>query len=173
MDEGRFGLRGWLRRRWCPRGERPPWVYADAYEWRWLDAAVEPLHGDSFFLLLPRVDTPCLQLFLDHLGAHVPDRRVGVVLDGSGAHQARELRWPANLVPLPLPPYSPELNPAEQVFRHLRACLANRIFADVAELEEAIADALRTFWDAPQALRQLVGYPWWIEAARQIRPNAS
>jgi transposase len=173
FDEGRFGLKVWFRRRWCPSGERPPWVYVDAYEWRWLYAAVEPLRGDSFFLLLPRVDTACLQAFLDQFGAYVQGRRVGVVLDGSGAHRARELRWPAHLVPLPLPPYSPELNPAEQVFRHLRARLANRIFADVAELEEAIADALRTFWDDPPTLRQLTGYPWWIDATRKIAPIAS
>jgi hypothetical protein len=42
MDEARFGLKSWHRRRWCPRGIRPPWVVEDRYEWLWLYAAVEP-----------------------------------------------------------------------------------------------------------------------------------
>ena len=45
LDEGRFGLRVWLRRRWCPRGARPPWVVEDRYEWTWLYAALPTLTG--------------------------------------------------------------------------------------------------------------------------------
>ena len=74
--------------------------------------------------------------------------RVGLVLDGAGSHRA-DIRWPEQLVPLPLPPYSPELNPAEQVFRVLRPKLANRIFATLAELEETITTHLQPYWDQP------------------------
>ncbi len=141
----------------------------DRYEWLWLYAAVEPTTGEAFFLLLPGVSKEWLGLFLAEFAREVGGRRVGLVLDGSGSHRAG-LEWPAGVVPLPLPPYSPELNPAEQVFRSLRAALANRVFADLAELEAALADRLRALWDEPAALRRLTDYPWWRAGTAAIAP---
>ncbi len=61
--------------------------------------------------------------------------------------------------------YSPELNPAEQVFRVLRPKLANRIFTTIAELEAAIAEHLQPYWEQPALVRRLTGYSWWTAAA--------
>lgn len=173
LDEGRFGLKVWLRKRWCPLGERPPWVYSDEYEWVWVYAAIEPLTGESFLLLLPWVTPECVQIFLDRFAEHVAGRRVGVVLDGSGSHRAGKLRWPKHLVPLPLPPYSPELNPVERLFEHLRQKLSNRVFEAVEELEAAISEELRVCWEEPKLLVSLTGYPWWVQAAQNIQTLAS
>ena len=156
-----------LRKRWCPRGIRPPWLVHDRYEWLWLYAAVEPATGRSLFLLLPRVTKEWFGRFLETFGQVTAGERVALVLDGSGAHRAA-IPWPAHVVPLPLPPYSPELNPAEQIFRVLRPKLANRIFATVAELEEAIVGHLRPYWDQPTLLQRLTGYPWWVAAVTTI-----
>jgi putative transposase len=164
FDEGRFGLRVGLRKRWCPLGIRPPWVVHDRYEWLWLYAAVEPATGHSFFLLLPWVTKEWFAAFLEAFAAATAGERVAVVLDGSGAHRAT-IPWPDNLVPLPLPRYSPELNPAEQVFRVLRPKLANRIFTTIAELEAAIAEHLQSYWEQPALVRRLTGYSWWTAAA--------
>jgi hypothetical protein len=151
FDEGRFGLKVWFRRRWCPYGVRPPWVYQDAYEWVWLYAAVEPVTGACFCLLLPRVTAECLQIFVDSFGEHVAEQ-VGLV---------------------PLPPYSPELNPVERLFEHLRAKLANRVFGEVAELETAITEELHQFWEEPRLLRSLTGYSWWLQGTQNMTKQAS
>ena len=58
FDEARFGLKVGLRRRWCPFGTRPPWLYEERYEWLWLYAAVDPLSGESVVLFLPHTDEP-------------------------------------------------------------------------------------------------------------------
>lgn len=142
---------------------RPPWLVHDRYEWLWLYAAVEPATGRSVFLLLPRVTKAGFGRFLETFGQETAGERVALVLDGSGAHRA-DIPWPAHVRPLTLPPYSPELNPAEQIFRVLRPKLANRIFATVAELEEAIVAHLRPYWDQPTLLQRLTGYPWWVAA---------
>jgi hypothetical protein len=173
MDEGRFGLKVWFQRRWCPYRIRPVWEVQDRYEWCWLYAAVEPATGHSFWLLLPGVDSACLQAFLDAFARHIGEQRVGLVLDGSGAHTAQTLDWPADVVPLRLPPYSPELNPVERIFRRLRAELSNRIYADLAELEAAITAALQPFWDAPATLQRLTGFEWWLNGINDILPVAS
>ena len=124
-------------------------------------------------MFLPNVDTPCLQGFVDALATELAGERIGLVLDGSGSHGATALVWPEAIVPLSLPPYSPELNPVELLFRHLRARLSNRIFADVAELEAAITEVLRAFWDVPARLQQLTGFGWWLSGLDDIRSLAS
>src|SRR5215469_18764212 len=113
MDEARFGLITWLRRRWCPLGERPPWIVQDEYEWLWLYAAVEPTTGTGIFLLLPSVDSHCLQLFLRHLRRELGKGSIGIVMDSSGSHHSGGVTWPVGMHALYLPRYSPELNPAE------------------------------------------------------------
>jgi transposase len=105
--------------------------------------------------------------FLAEFAREAAGRRVGLVLDGAGSHRAA-IAWPARLAPLALPPYSPELNPAEQVFRALRAKLANRVFEDLAELEAAVTEELRPFWDQPATLQRLTGYPWWTRAVATL-----
>jgi len=51
--------------------------------------------------------------------------------------------------------------------------LANRIFANLDELDVALTAALREFWDDPPALQRLTGYPWWLDAIAAIQPLAS
>jgi putative transposase len=152
---------------------RPPWIVEDHYAWCWLYAAIEPATGNSFWALMPGVDSACLGAFLDAFARHVGAQRVGLVLDGSGSHRAQAVAWPNGVVPLRLPPYSPELNPVELLFRHLRAQLANRLFADLPELEAAITTVLQTFWDDPARLRHLTGFTWWLDEVADILPLTS
>jgi transposase len=173
LDEGRFGLKVWFRRRWCPVGVRPLWEVADQYQWRWLYLAVEPSTGASFALLLPGTDSACLQVFLDAFVEGREQERIGLVLDQSGAHRSDAITWPASIDPLPLPAYSPELNPVERLFQELRARLANRIFENLAALDDALAAVLREYWTAPARLAQLTDYGWWLAGSEDIQPSAS
>jgi hypothetical protein len=103
MDEARFGLKGWYRRRWCPVGARPPGICDDRYEWLGLDAAVEPTTGQSFCLFLPRLDGTCVELFLREGRQAFPAEPWAVVLDHSGAHTSGHVRWPDGVDPVHLP----------------------------------------------------------------------
>lgn len=179
VDEGRFGRKPWFRRRWCPLGKRPPWLVEEKYEWLWLYAAVEPRTGACFFLMLPAVNGDCFELFLRELSKTEmvkPGARVGVVMDNAGAHRSGSVEWPAQFVPMALPAYSPELNPAEQVFRQLRAWLSNRVFESLDQMGDALIEEIREFWDNPQRLVRLTYYPWWRQAVENIpslKPRAS
>jgi hypothetical protein len=173
FDEGRFGLKCWFRRCWCTFGHRPPWIVNDRYEWVWVYIAVTPTTGECCCLLLPHVDTICLNRFLATVREEWPDERIGIVLDGSGSHRGEKVVWPEGIVPLSLPPYSPELNPAEQVFRHLRKRLANEIFATIEELKDALARELQRFWADPKVVTRMTTYPWWRDGAKIITPSLS
>lgn len=168
FDEGRFGLKTWCRRRWCPRGSRPPWVIQDEYEWLWVYVAIEPTQGTCHVLLLPHVNGDWLQVYLESLRTVTGTDQVRVVLDNAPSHKNHAVVWPAGISPLYLPPYSPELNPAEQVFRQLRQWLANRVFTDVEDLQEALIATLQTFWDDPHLIVRLTNYPWWQAAVPPV-----
>jgi transposase len=128
MDEARFGLKVTHRRLWCPFGSRPPWPHEHQYQWFWLYAAVEPVSGTCFVLFLPHVDGICFQRFLEELRKHIGSDTVGLVLDNSGSHTSGKVHWPDGISKIALPPYSPELNPAERWFEALRRIFANAIF---------------------------------------------
>ncbi len=74
FDEAHFGLINWHKKRYCPKGFRPPYVVVQrAYEWTYLYAAVDPTTGESFCVYLPGLDSSCLEAFLKHLArAYVP-----------------------------------------------------------------------------------------------------
>ena len=72
-----------------------------------------------------------------------------------------------------MPPYSPELNPAERWFEALRRVCANTIFDTLEDLEAALTEALRPYWQNPAKLQRLVGYPWWCHAVAGLNINAT
>lgn len=120
------------------------------------------------FLLLPDVTGECLELFLKYLKSELGQGQVGVVLDSSGSHRSTQVCWPDGMKPLYLPPYSPELNPVEQVFRHLRKRLSNTVFADLDALQTALMEELQKFWTNPTILLHLTNYSWWAEGTQTI-----
>jgi transposase len=112
------------------------------------------------------VEGQCLELFLQHLRHELGAGPIGVVLDSSGSHHSGEVVWPQDMHPLYLPPYSPELNPAEPIFRHIRKHLSNTVFTTLDELQNALIEELQLFWEQPTVLLSLTGYPWWVEAVK-------
>ena len=73
------------------------------------------------------------------------------------------MSWPESIEALPLPPYSPELNPVERLFEELRGKLSNMVFASVEAMLGTLTEALRPYWETPLALARLMGYGWWLE----------
>jgi len=86
------------------------------------------------------------------------------VWDQASGHRALEGEAPGGITLVFLPSYSPEPSPVEQVWKGLRKELANRIFESLEELEEAVCEALREFWERPEVLISMTAYPWWREA---------
>jgi hypothetical protein len=120
FDEARFGLINWHRRRYCPRGFRPPYIVRRKYKWTYLYAAVEPTTGESYCMYLPGMDDGCLEIFLTGLSKTYPEHHLLIVLDGAPSHRSEQIDYPQNISFLKLPTYSPELDPAERWFQEFR-----------------------------------------------------
>lgn len=117
QDEGRFGLLGTPRRCWAPRSVRP--VVGARLQRKYLYAfsAVSPHDGVLDSLVLPWVNAQTMSLFLAEVAQRHASEFVFMVMDQAGWHIAAELDVPANMRLMFLPPYSPELNPAERCGR--------------------------------------------------------
>ena len=139
-----------------------------SYEWTYLYAAVEPTTGESFCLYLPGMDDGCLEVFLEELSEAYPENHLLVVLDGAPSHRSEKIDHPENVSLLELPPYSPELDPAERWFQEFRRELSNKTFESVALIQEALTRTLSPYWEEPSLLKRLTGYPWWVEAVEVV-----
>jgi len=72
------------------------------------------------------------------------------------------------MIVLFLPPYSPELNPAERFFGELRKATANQIFKTIAEQEVAIEAKLNALTDDLEGMKRLLGYDWILEQCGRV-----
>lgn len=139
-DEARFGQKGALTTMWAERGTRPTAPKSTGYANLHVLTTVCPATGRAEGLISPKLNTSVVQTFLDQLAATIPvGTHVILVWDGAGYHSASTaLRPPANITPVTLPPYSPELNPVERLWLCLRQHdWSNRVYKDLDALEQA------------------------------------
>ena len=120
QDESRVGLLPVQRRRITVSGIKPVGPVHYRFENFYVYGAVEPTSGESFFLELPQLNTANFQIFLQEF-AHAYQGTLNIVLmDNGSCHKAKSLVLPDQVVCLFLPPYSPELNPIERLWRDLK-----------------------------------------------------
>jgi hypothetical protein len=146
QDEARIGQQGSLTRIWALRGSRPTAPRDQRYQSAYLFGAVCPDRGVGAGLVLPRANVHAMNLHLQEISTQVsPGAFAVLTLDGAGWHQMGDgLVVPDNIGLLHLPPYSPELNPVENVWEFLRHNdLSNRVYATY----EAIVDACCIAWN--------------------------
>lgn len=165
QDEARFGRIADVRHCWCPKPIRPICQAMVIQEYSYAYAAVSVLDGKLDTLILPRVNGACMQVFLDEVARRHPKERIVMVLDGAGWHQSGHLNLPDNLRLLPLPPYSPELNPVEHLWDELREkAFLNRVFDTIDALEDHLEANLRTLENDPGRVRSITAWPWIIDS---------
>jgi transposase len=146
MDEARFGQQGTTTRIWARTNSRPAAVRQTRYEWVYLYAAIEPSTGESVPLLAPNVNTGTFNVFLRMLSKELgPLDHAVLIMDQAGWHKSKGVKMPENVTALLLPPYSPELNPVENLWHYLRShYLANRAYRDYDHLLDAGTQAYRS-----------------------------
>ena len=170
-DEHRIGLKPILRRVWAPRGERPVAVGHHRFEWLYVTAFVSPATGESFWYLSTGVSKrdfeDVLTLFAREAGAG-RNRIILLVLDNAGWHSPPNLVVPEGIRLVYLPPYTPELQPAETLWVHLDEPIANRHFDSPAELDAAVASQCVRLTADRHRVRGQAGFHWWPD---RVVPN--
>ena len=165
QDEARFGRISDVRRCWAPKPLRPVCQGMLTHEYTYAYGAVDACTGELDSLILPHVNTECMQLFLNEVSARHPDGRIVMVINGAGWHRSDALKAPENIYLLKLPPYAPELNPIEHVWDELREkFFHNQVFKSLDALENHLVLALKTFEENPITVSSIVSWPWIMAA---------
>lgn len=164
QDEARVGQQGTLTRLWARRGTRPRAPRDRRYAWAYIFGAVCPARGTGAALVLPFANTDAMQRHLDEISRCIaPGAHAVIVLDGAGWHGAAKLVIPDNVSLLPLPPYSPELNPAENIWQYLRQNdLSLRVWQTYDDIVETCCHAWNKLVAQPPRIRSIATRQWAV-----------
>jgi transposase len=165
QDESRLGLKPIARRVWTLKGQRPRSCGRTRYQWLYLYGFVRPRTGNTFGVLLPRVNTERFAEALEEFAAHADPQGTKVLLvllDNAGWHRAKALVVPANVVVHYLPPCTPELQPAEPLWPLVRESLANRSLGRIDRLRNITRARMDYLTNHPEVVQPRVGFHWAV-----------
>ena len=133
--------------------------------WLYVYGFVHPQTGRTEWLLLPRVKVKwfnaALAEFARCVGASA-SHRVVLVLDQAGWHRSEKVVVPEGIDLLFLPPYSPELQPAERLWSLVDEPLANRSFDTLDDLEEVLVQRCQTLSTMTRQVQGRTQFYWWV-----------
>lgn len=161
QDESRFGLLTIQRRILTVKGVKPLQPYQHKFKNLYLFGAFSPITGTHFTLELPKCNTDCFQLYLDEFSLQTPDEFKIIILDNGAFHKAAHLEIPKNIALLFIPPYSPELKPAEKMWRHLKDAIANEVFPTLENLSDRLCTEVRALTNT--LIKSITGYQLYLE----------
>lgn len=164
QDEARVGLLPIVRRVWSRIGERPDATTRLVYQWLYVFAFVHIATGQVVWQILPTVNTEAMSAALQDFAVNAnvdAENPAVIVLDGAGWHSGKGLVIPPGVHLIFLPAYSPELQPAEHLWPLLREAIANRLYQNLDELDEAIGARCRELSDQPELIQSTVAFHWW------------
>ena len=165
-DEMRLGLHSQIRRRWFPRGERLIQPQRMVFEWCWLYLAVDVRQGRLFWCWQERLRSDCV------LASVSEWKQAGIdalVWDNAPSHRSKVVRESEMSLGY-LPPFSPELNPAERVFEEVRRWVEGVLYDSVSAKRAAVERYLGDLSSDPVRVKRLTGWHW-IRESLEALPN--
>lgn len=163
QDEARVGQKGTHAYIWAPIGTRPLMVRDNRHDSAYLFGAICPDRAVGAAIIMPAVNTEAINEHLKEISAQVAKgSHAALVCDRAGWHQTGgKLVVPDNITMMPLPSYSPELNPMENVWDYLRQ---NKLCALVWHSYEEIVEACKRAWafliKSPDRIRSIGTRDW-------------
>lgn len=160
-DEGRFGRISDPASCWAPKGTRPVVHKQMVREYTYAYAAVDPWEGEVDSLILPNMYATTMSVFLRELSLRHPQCFILLIMDGAPCHHAGDLEVPENILIAELPPYSPELNPAEHLWDAMREDgFKNATFDSMSAVEKAMVTSLRSLEGDADRIKSLTCFDW-------------
>lgn len=81
--------------------------------------------------------------------------------DGAAWHKLETLQVPDNIILFFIPPYTPEINPIEQIWKELRKLeFRNEIFASLEKVVDRLCDTICL--PSPVVIRSITGRDWIV-----------
>jgi len=150
------------RHKWVKRGSRPTQGYYGGHLRRNVVGAVEPATGRLVSLIVAHCNTKVFQAFLNTMAEEIPPeegKKVHLVLDNAGWHKSTGLNW-HHIKPVYLSPYSPDFNPIERLWQHLKGhAMAGYLTNDGEALTDKLLGSLQGVLNEPKLVRSVCSMP--------------
>lgn len=127
-----------------------------------LYGAYSPIDGASVVVEIEQVNLKIFERYLAELSAHQPTEYKIVVIDNAGFHNRTNLIIPDNIYLLAIPPYSPELNPCEQVWAYVKERFKNCSFTSLKQIKNWLHSFVEKM--TPQAIQAIVANRHYLNA---------
>ena len=124
-------------------GIKPICTFQQVFQSTWVSGAFSPITGEHFQLILPHCNADNFQVFLNDFSNENPTEFKIIVLDNGRFHKAKKLIIPNNIALVFLPPYSPELNPAEKIWAKYKRAFSNKFYKSLDEVETFITQVIK------------------------------
>lgn len=151
------------------KGRRPRASSRRRYEWGYLFGFVQPETGETFNIVGTTVSAEVFGAVLAQFAKDVgvgPAKQIALVIDGAGWHKAKDLVVPTGIHLILLPPYSPELQPAERLWPLINEGIANRTFMTLDALVKVVSKQCLYLEAEQDLVRRLTNYHWWPSTQR-------
>ena len=147
---------------WAQKGTRPRVVRQQQFLYQYIFGAVCPTQKTCAGIIVPFANGLALEEHLKEIAHHIPQgRHAVVIMDQAGWHSTKQIMIPDNISILHLPPYSPELNPQENIWRYLKdTFLANRVFGSVDDISNACVEAWNVLANSPDLIASIATRDW-------------
>ena len=166
QDESRFGLLTVQRRVLTAKGVKPLIPYQHKFKNFYLFGAFSPITGTQFTIELPKCNGDCFQVYLDEFSKQDSTEFKIIFLDNGAFHKAKDLIIPQNIKLLFIPPYSPELNPAEKMWRYLKDRIANVAYNTLDDLAYKIAQHIVAL--KPEIIKSITSYEYYVNSYHAV-----
>lgn len=136
QDEARFGLMTHIGSMITARGVAPIVNFRQEFKNTYLYGSYSPIDGDSVVCEIDCVTGKAFEAYLKELSRHKPNQYKIVVIDNARFHSTQNITVPDNIKLINIPPYSPELNPCEQVWRYIKDRFKNKSFSEMKDIKK-------------------------------------
>lgn len=123
-------------------GIKPIGKYKHSYKYFWLWGSFSPITGDAHYMISDGVSKNAFIAYLNDLSLHKPKELKIVIIDNAAFHSTKDIQLPKNIILIPIPPYCPELNPAEKMWQYFKNKTAMKIYKSLDKLEEKITQII-------------------------------
>ena len=163
QDEARFGRINKPRRCWAPSKIRPIVKSQIVRQYTYSYGAFSPFDGVCDLLILPTMTITAMNIFLKELSVRHKDEFVLLICDKAPNHSIKGLEIPKNIIIFHLPPYSPELNPSENMWDDMREkYFVNYTFNSMDAVEEKLIEASLFYERNPKTVKSITGWNWIV-----------
>ena len=160
-DEAGFGRINKPKYCWCGDGIRPLVPSQHIREYRYAYGAVEPLVGESFFLVLPNCNSNCMKVYITKLSERFSNDHIVLVCDRASWHTSKTLDVPANIHLFFIPPGTPEMNPIEQIWKELRKGFKNELFRSLDNVVKRLCNLICALTN--DTIKSIIGREWILK----------